>query len=141
MKPLSYLPVWVMLLAAIGPRALAQGGTITADPNAKPLRPIWHMALPSYYSASLDDLFGTGHGAWATLGTGTVGWQVFRYDGGLLADDTIPVWNPPAWSSFEATGRFWGSGHSGLPIPPRSDMIPQMGTRCLVTGQGKRIMR
>lgn len=105
-----------------------QVGTITADPNAQPLRKIWQVNGKPFIGGDhvgenvvgLGDIYGTGKGAWGVY-YGTVRQsRIFRNDSADIAKDTAAV---QVFDSMGValSGDFWGTGHRAVGFA-RSDV-------------------
>ena len=98
-------------------------GTITADPDAKALRPIWQVhgnpvvgfEYVGRAAAGLGDLFGTGRGAWAIYFGKRFQWRFYRNTSTNIAADTIPFKTFDNYGTIPPlVGDFWGKGNKGV---------------------------
>ena len=100
----------------------AQTSTITADPEAEELRPIWRVKgglaggdEVGYAAGGLGDLFGTGKGAWAVFYGKLSQWRFYRNDSDSIAKDTVPFKTTQAYHPLPpVVGEFWGEGKKGI---------------------------
>jgi hypothetical protein len=109
-------------ITALTACAMAQDGTITADPNAVEMRKIWEVAgntaggdYVGFGVGGLGDIFGTGHGVWAVFYGKLNEWRFYVADstGALPTTPFQRIANLGGGKDI-ILGDFWGTGHKAF---------------------------